>query len=102
MAWLGGGGLVFEVGEEGGGDRVALQGWAAGEAFVEDAAERVEVGAPVERLALNLLGGDVVGRAREVAGLDAAGDSEPSGEAEIGEVDVLAAGPESRPARCWA
>ena len=40
--------LVLEVGEQGGGDGVALQGRAAGEAFVEHAAERVEVGAPVD------------------------------------------------------
>ncbi len=73
------------------GDGVALQGWAAGEAFVEHAAERVEVGAPVQRLALDLFGGDVVGRAGEVAALERARDRELAGEPEIGQVDVLAA-----------
>ena len=67
------------------------KGGSAGEALVEDAGERVEVGAPVDRLPTYLFGGDVVGGAGEVAALERARRGQPARESEVGQVDVLAA-----------
>src|SRR4029453_7394116 len=61
----------------------------AGEHLVEHAAERVDVGPPVDRRGLDLLGGDVVGGADPRAGPgQAAGRAEPLGEPGVGQVDV--------------
>ena len=49
-------------------DALAREGLAAGEALVEHAAEREEIGAAVDPHALRLLGGHVVGRAHDRAG----------------------------------
>ena len=62
-----------------------------GQALVEDAAERVDVRALVERVARDLLGGDVLERADDLAG---GGDSRERaralGQPEVAEVAVLA------------
>ena len=77
--WLAGGRRrVLEVGEEGGHHRLAAEGRLAREALVEDTGERVEVGAPVDRLPTYLFGGDVVGRAGEVAALERARRGQPA------------------------
>ena len=62
---------------------------ALGQRLVEDAAERVDVGAGVHRLAADLLGGGVVDAAHEQAGLGQGVLGGVLGEAEVGEVDVL-------------
>ena len=59
--------LVLEVGVEDGGVVAALERLAAGQALVEQTAERVDVGAAVDRVAADLLGGDVVDRAHQLA-----------------------------------
>ena len=63
----------------------------AGQALVEHAAERVDVGARVERLGGDLLGGGVVHRAGEVGGGRSPPSSGGAGEAEVGQVAVLRA-----------
>ena len=57
------------MGPEGAGQGVAAIRRLARQALVEDAGERVVVGAPVDCLALDLFGRDVVDRADELAGL---------------------------------
>ena len=52
--------------EQGGGGPGPFEGWLAGQALVEHAAQRVDVGAVVERLVGALLGGGVVDRAGKV------------------------------------
>ena len=85
-----GGRRLLEVGEEESEVLLVAVGGSAGEAFVEEAAEGVEVGAAVDRVAADLLGRDVVDRAGE---LGFQGQElrlgEAAGEAEVGEVDVL-------------
>ncbi len=84
--------LPLEVREHDRDVRLALEGRLAGEAFVEHAAERVDVGAPVHVLAGDLLGGDVVDRPHEVAvvaGPALVGES--LREAEVREVGVVRA-----------
>ena len=66
-----------------------LEGRLAVQAFVQDAAERVDVGARVERLAGDLLGGGVVDRAGEVRGVAVVQVVGAAGEPEVGEVAVL-------------
>ena len=69
---------------------VLREGNAAGEHLVEHAAERVDVGPPVDRPGLDLLGRDVVRGPDPGAGAgQAAGRPEPLGEPEVGQVDVL-------------
>ncbi len=64
----------------------------AGDRLEQHASERVLVGAGVEPAALDLLRGDVVDRADEGArGGDAGVRGDPLGEAEVGQVGVLAA-----------
>ena len=83
--------VVFEVGEEGGCERFAVEGWLAGEALLEHAGEGVEVSTPVQGLLADLLGSNVVGRAGEVAALERARGTDLAAEPEVGQVDVLAA-----------
>ena len=65
-------------------------GDAARQHLVQHAAQRVDVGAAVDRPGLDLLGGDVVGRADPRArAREAAGGAEPLGQPEVGQVDVL-------------
>ena len=54
---------MLEVAGDEVGDRFAFDGAVAGEQVVEDAAHRIDVGAGVERLVAELLGGDVEDRA---------------------------------------
>ena len=64
-----------------------------GQALVEDAAERVDVGALVERVAGDLLGRDVLERADDLArDRDARERAGALGEPEVAEVAVLASG----------
>ncbi len=67
-------------------DRARLEGERPDEAPVEDEAERVDVGPPVDLLALELLGRHVVGRAYEVAVLREGRPGEVAREAEVGEL----------------
>jgi hypothetical protein len=69
---------------------LALERARPGEALVEDAAERVDVGATVDRGTFDLLGRDVVDRAHEaaVSGQAAHGRHMP-GEAEVAHVGVV-------------
>jgi hypothetical protein len=73
---------------------VPAEGELSGQALVQDAAQGVDVRAVAHRLALDLLGGDIVDGAEEVSGA-----RQPTrqlrrslGEAEVGEVHVAAAG----------
>ena len=69
---------------------LALERDLARERVVQEAAERVDVGAGVDPLAADLLGRDVVERADPVAGLRRARDRERVlGEPEVGQVDVV-------------
>ena len=79
------------MGEHDGQLAVALEGPGAGEALEEDAAERVDVRAPVDLAARDLLGRDVVDRADEaaIAG-EAAHRRDVAGEPEVADVGVLA------------
>ena len=61
-----GGRRLLEVGEEESEVLLVAVGGSAGEAFVEDAAEGVDVGAAVDGVAADLLGRDVVDRAGEL------------------------------------
>ena len=61
--------LIVEHADEDLHDRGRLERRPAGEQFVEDGAQRVDVDGGAGRLAARLLGGHVVGRADEVAGL---------------------------------
>src|SRR5205823_6913252 len=64
-----------------------------GEALVENACERVEIRAAVDRAALDLLGRDVVDRADETAFAGEAADGrDVAREAEVADVGVIALG----------
>ena len=82
----------MRVSDEGCDRRLATEGGLAREALEQDAGEGVHVGAAVHILALHLLGGDVVGRTKHVAG-SAVGLSagEPLRDTEVRQVDVLGA-----------
>ena len=67
----------------------AVEGRFAGEAFVETAGERVLVGAAVDRLAADLLGGEIGECARDLPGL-CRGRPRLLGQPEVGEVGVSA------------
>src|SRR5947199_139597 len=80
---------LLHVGPDLGRLGVARVGDVAGERLVEDATERVDVGAGVDLLALELLGRDVVERADEHAGLrETALRSLVLREPEVGEICV--------------
>ena len=82
--------LGLEVLPEDAHRRAALVRWLTGQAFVQDAAERVDVGAAVDGAAFDLLGGDVVDGAERVAGGRAGvGILGAAGEPEVAEVGVL-------------
>ena len=71
---------------------VAGEGHLAGEQLEEQAAERVDVDAGVDRAAGDLLRGDVVEGADEAAGLGQARlGGDVAGDAEVGDVGVVAA-----------
>jgi hypothetical protein len=59
--------ICFEVREHDGEIRITMERRPPDEAFVEHAAERVDVGSPVDLLTGDLLGGDILDRAHEVA-----------------------------------
>ena len=83
--------LLLEMGEEH--RRVGEPGERrpAGQALVEQAAERVEVGAAVHLLAADLLRGDVVDRAERLGRAERrARLAQAPGEAEVGQVGVPA------------
>ena len=79
------------MGEDDGQLALALERPRAGEALEEDAAERVDVRAPVDLAARDLLGRDVVDRSDEaaIAG-EAAHRGDVAGEPEVADVGVLA------------
>ena len=79
------------MGEHDGQLAVALEGPGAGEAFEEDTAERVDVRAPVDLAARDLLRRDVVDRSDEaaIAG-EAAHRRDVAGEPEVADVGMLA------------
>ena len=80
-----------EVGEDDGQLGVAVEGAYTGEAFVEDAGERVLVGARVDLAAFDLFGWDVVDRADEAAVAGEAGDGgDVAGEPEVADEGALA------------
>ena len=82
---------LVQVGEDDRQLALALERPRAGEALEEDAAERVDVGAAVDRAALDLLGRDVVDRPDEAAVAGQAADRrDVPGEAEVADVRVLA------------
>ncbi len=84
-----GGRVVFELGEQGGGVGAAAERRLAGEALVEEAAERVDVGAAVDLFAADLLGGDVVGGAERAAGAErGCRVAEVAAEPEVGKIDM--------------
>ena len=65
----------------------------SGQTFVEHAAERVDIGAAVDRTTSDLLGRDVVERADEAAVAGQAADrGDVPGEAEVADEGVLAVG----------
>ena len=68
----------------------APEGRRPGEALVEDAGERVLVGATVDLVAADLLGRDVVARPERADGVERrCRFAERPGQTEVGEVDVL-------------
>ena len=70
--------------------RVAFERSCGGEALEQHAGERVFVSAPVDRLPLDLLGGDVVERAHELPGRGQAGlRRRLLGETEVGDVHMI-------------
>ena len=71
----------------------------AREAVVEQRAERVDVGAAVERMALRLLGRDVIARPEHAPGVVSAGASSHARDAEVGQLGVAVA---PSAARCAA
>ena len=71
---------------------VALERRAAAEHLVEDDAEAVDVGARVDRLALDLLGREVLGRADHEARLGEVGALGRLGDAEVGDLHPAVAG----------
>ncbi len=79
------GGIALEAGERGVGVGLALERHASGEALVQDQPERVQIGAPVELAAPNLLGRQVLGRSHHhvVAREIGVGDVETLGDAEV-------------------
>ncbi len=84
-----GGRRFLEVGVEDGGLGGTGEGGFSGEAFVEEAGERVLIGPPVDLLPLDLLRGDVGGRAQREAGVEPVRlVGEATGEPEVGQVDV--------------
>ena len=84
--------LALEAGQRDGGFAVALEGRAAAEHLVEDDAEAVDVGAGVDRLALDLLGRHVLGGADHEAGLGEVGALGRLGDAEVGHLHPAVAG----------
>ena len=78
------------MGEEYGDVRVVREGRLCGQALEQQAAERIDVGAPVDRVAGDLLGGDVVDRSHQLAVL---GQGcllvEALGEAEVRQIGVV-------------
>src|SRR4030095_5490823 len=79
-----------QVGEEDGFARAVGERGAAGQAFVEDAAEGVAVGAAVDRAAGGLLGGGVPGGPEEPpAAADGAVVAVVTGQPEVDQGDVL-------------
>ena len=85
--------LLLQMGPEDGEVRVAPERRLAGQALVEHAAQRVEVGAEVDRLASDLLGGGVVDRAQELAGArQPRARAHLLGEPEVAQVRVLTLG----------
>ena len=84
--------LRFEVREHDRELRVAPERRLPDEALVEHAAERVDVRPPVDLLAGDLLGGDVVDRAQQMAVVAEPGlVGDPLREAEVRQVDVVGA-----------
>ncbi len=71
---------------------LACEGALAGQAFVENAAEGVDVGTPVDLFAADLLGRDVLDRSDQLTGSGQAGDRRRLlRETEVRQVAVLAA-----------
>ena len=82
---------LLEVGEEDGGLGRSRERRRAGQALVEEARERVLVGAAVDLLALDLLRSDVRRRAEREAGVEAGRLlGEPPREPEVRQVDMIA------------
>ena len=82
---------LLEVGEENGCLRTAVEGGPTRQALVEEAGERVLVGASVDLLPLDLLGSDVRGRPQRETRVEARRlIREAAGEPEVGQVDVTA------------
>jgi hypothetical protein len=78
------------VGPEDGGVAVTVEGERPGQALEQHAAQRVDVGGGTDRLAGDLLGGDVVDRADELArGRQPRLGRGPLGEPEVGQVHVV-------------
>jgi hypothetical protein len=81
--------LLLEVREDDRGVGAAAERRPPGQALVQQAAERVEVGAPVQVVTANLLGGDVVDSAERAARSDTGRLlRQSSGEPEVGQVAV--------------
>ena len=92
---------VADVRPELGDVAVLRVGDLAGQHLVEDAAQRVDVGATVDRVALDLLGGDVVGGPHPQAGpRQASGRPRALGQPEVGEVGVGVRASRRR-SGCW-
>ncbi len=83
---------VVEVFEQDGERRVGVEGGVAGQHFVEDDAERVDVGAGVARAFESLLGGHVVEGAHQRAGNGVLRYADDLGDSEIGENGLPAFG----------
>ena len=69
--------------------RIPVEGGILGEALVQNAAERVDVGSRVDGLSFDLLGCRIVGRADEEAGLRRPARQRVLDDPEIGDVDTL-------------
>ena len=83
---------LLEVGEENGGLGTAVKGGPTRQALVEEAGERVLVGASVDVLPLDLFGRDVRGRSERDAGVEARRLlRESPGEPEVREIDMAPA-----------
>ena len=80
-------GLVEMAGEDGV-VAVALEGFLAGDHFVQGDAERIDIGAGVELLALDLFGRHVVKRADDVAGFGEGAVGGHAGDAEVHQLDA--------------
>src|SRR5206468_4365638 len=82
---------IVQVREEDGQLTLAVEGPRTGETFVEDAAKRVDVGAPVDRATFDLLERDVVYRAEEAAVTGQAADRrDVARQDEVGDIGVFA------------